>query len=246
MANGRQRVLGTFVGLITVAACGSTHPGAATGGPSGGRNDSAEAGNTASNDGGGRGGAATAGSANSPMGTGGFTLLGAGADMQRGDDAGASSCELGEVSSAGTNQNLDLFGSIVYFADGIELPAGRYRITYVDGCMKYSAVQAWSLHAYAGAEPDGWWFVGKDQTQKIVVPPGTVGFLVGSGGFSTFEECVTANLALPPSEFEFSGGKIGAWLQDAPYTDNLAGEGNRNPKWKLTLLGDCDQVDWPK
>ncbi|HEY0464000.1 MAG TPA: hypothetical protein VGC79_07320, partial [Polyangiaceae bacterium] len=115
-----------------------------------------------------------------------------------------------------------------------------------DGCMKYSAAQDWALHAYAGAEPDGWWFVGDDQTHKVVVPPGTVGFLLSNGGFSTFAECVAANLALAPIEFDFDGGKLGAWLQDSPYSDNMAGEGDRNPKWKLTLLGDCDLVAWPK
>jgi hypothetical protein len=170
-------------------------------------------------------------------------LNGIGGDSENVAGAGgASSCELGEVSSTGTNQNLDLFGSIVYFADGVELPSGRYRIRYVDGCMKYSSAQDWSVHAYAGAEPDGWWFVGNDQSQKIVVPPGSVGFLVGSGGFATFEECVAANLALPPSEFDFAGGKLGVWLQDSPYSDNLAGVDDRNPKWKLTLLGDCSRV----
>ena len=63
-----------------------------------------------------------------------------------------------------------------------------------------------------------------------MVPPGSVGFLVSNGGFATFEECVAANRALPPSEFEFSGGKLGVWLQDSPYSDNLAGLDERTPK----------------
>jgi hypothetical protein len=179
-------------------------------------------------------------------GGGGLDWTNLGDGSENAGAAGASSCELGEVSSLGTNQNLDLFGNIVYFADGIELPAARYRITYLDGCMKYSAAQDWSLHAYAGAEPDGWWFVGDDQTHKVVVPPGTVGFLLSNGGFSTFDQCVAANLALAPIEFDFAGGKLGAWLQDSPYSDNMAGEGDRNPKWKLTLLGDCDLIEWPR
>ena len=29
------------------------------------------------------------------------------------------------------------------------LPAGRYRVEYVDGCLKYSGSQGWSLNAYA-------------------------------------------------------------------------------------------------
>jgi hypothetical protein len=156
-----------------------------------------------------------------------------------GGEAGAASCELGEVSSAGTNQNLNLFGTVVYFADGDALPAGRYRITFVDGCMKYSSAQDWTIHAYASAEPDGWWFVGDTTAQKIVVPPGTVGYAVANGAYATFDACVSANLALPPKEFDFAGGKLGVWLQDDNYGDNLAGVDDRNPKWKLTLLGAC-------
>jgi hypothetical protein len=33
--------------------------------------------------------------------------------------------------------------------------------------------------------------------------------------------------------------EIGVWLQDSPYTDNLAGQDGRNPNWKLSLLGEC-------
>ena len=230
---------------IVVCACSSDHPRGVGGGAAAGR-ESIAAGGSATVEGGNGGIGGAAGTPSAAVGGGGLSFFDPGDLQDSAGAAGASSCELGDVSSLGTNQNLDLFGSVVYFADGIELPAGRYRITYVDGCMKYSAAQGWSLHAYAGADPDGWWFVGDDQTQKVIVPPGTVGFLVGSGGFSTFDECVAANLALPPLEFDFAGGKLGAWLQDSPYSDNLAGEGDRNPKWKLTLLGDCELVHWPK
>lgn len=244
MTCGRHWALGVWLGAVAVCACSTEHhPSRASDDATGGHESSAAAGNATSNSGS-AGKAGSDGMTGSSLGAGGIQFL----DLPEGSagEAGASSCELGEVSSTGTNQSLDLFGSIVYFADGIELPAGHYRITYVDGCMKYSAAQDWAVHAYAGADPDGWWFVGNDQTQKVIVPPGTVGFLVSNGGFSTFDLCVAANLALPPVEFDFAGGKLGAWLQDAPYTDNVAGEGDRNPKWKLTLLGDCELVHWPK
>jgi hypothetical protein len=52
-------------------------------------------------------------------------------------------------------------------------------------------------------------------------------------------DCVAANLALEPVELEFAGGRLGVWLQDSPYSDNLAGVDGRNPSWSLTLLGDC-------
>jgi hypothetical protein len=150
-----------------------------------------------------------------------------------------NTCDLGEVASSGTQANLDLFGTVIYFGDGATLPAGRYRATYVDGCMKYGGGQDWTIHAYASAEPFGWWFVGETTADKIVAPPGTVGYATSNGAFATFDECVAANLALAPLEFDFTGGKIGVWLQDSPYSDNLAGADGRNPKWQLTLLAPC-------
>lgn len=153
--------------------------------------------------------------------------------------SGDGTCDLGEVASSGTQQNLDLFGTVVYFGEGATLPAGRYRATYVDGCMKYASSQDWTIHAYAGGEPFGWWFVGETSGTKIVPPPGTVGYSAANGAFANFEDCVAANLALPPLEFDFAGGQIGVWLQDSPYTDNLAGQDGRNPKWQLSLLGEC-------
>lgn len=156
-----------------------------------------------------------------------------------GGAGGAGTCELGEAASAATNQALDLFGTVVYFDDGAELPAGRYRVTYVDGCMKYASSQDWTIHAYANGATAAWWLVGADSSQRIVVPPGTVGWNSGNGAHTTFEACVAANAALGSAEFDFAGGKLGVWLLDSNYGDNVTGEGGRNPKWKLTLLGDC-------
>jgi hypothetical protein len=179
------------------------------------------------------------GSAGSPSGgASGGAGAGAGAGGMGGD---GSSCDLGEVASTGTQDNLDLFGTVIYFADGAALPAGRYRATYVDGCMKYGGGQDWTIHAYAAAEPFGWWFVGETTADKIVAPPGTVGYAASNGAFATFAECVAANLALSPLEFDFAGGKLGVWLQDSPYSDNMAGEDARNPKWQLTLLAPCEE-----
>lgn len=183
-----------------------------------------------SGDTGGAGGAADVAGAGGTAGVAGDPAAGAGGD---------GTCYVGEVASNGTQQNLDLFGTVVYFAEGATLPAGRYRATFVDGCMKYASSQDWTIHAYAGAEPDGWWFVGETTADKIVPPPGTVGYSSANGAFTSFDDCVTANLALPPLEFDFEGGKLGVWLQDSPYSDNLAGQDGRNPKWKLTLLGEC-------
>ena len=152
--------------------------------------------------------------------------------------AGAPGCDLGSAVSAGTNQSLDLFGNIVYFANGATLPAGHYRLTYVDGCMKYSSGQDWTINAYADGH-DGWWLVGNTTTDKVALLPGTVGYVVSNGAFATFEACVAANLLVAPLELDFAGGKLGVWLQDSPYSDNLAGQDNRNPKWHLTGTATC-------
>jgi hypothetical protein len=142
----------------------------------------------------------------------------------------AAPCDFGTVVS-------DVFGSVVQFNFGNPVPPGRYRITYVDGCMKYSSSQGWTVNAYAAGDPSGtdrYWLVGPGMTE-LVVPPGTVGFLIGSGGFADFDACVTANLSLPPIDFDFTGGVIGVWLDDDPYSDNVAGLNGRSPTWRLTL-----------
>lgn len=130
----------------------------------------------------------------------------------------------------------DVFGQSVSFAGGAALAPGRYRVTYVDGCMKYSSAQDWSVNAYAlddAAGSDHWWFVNDGQQVASVIPPGTVGFVVGQGGYATFDECVQANLAVPPVELTLPGGPLAVWLADSPYTDNAAGPDGRAPSWSL-------------
>jgi len=153
-------------------------------------------------------------------------------------DAGGR-CDFGSVVG-------DVYGRVTYFGHGAFLPRGRYRVAYVDGCMKYSASQDWALHAYpqgSSTGSDNWWLV--SGAGKIVMPSGTVGFIVGSGGFETFDDCVHANLALAAIEFDFAGGPIGLWLQDSPYGDNLPGLEGRSPTWRLTALRACDRVTPP-
>jgi len=159
-----------------------------------------------------------------------------------GEDAGAddaeAGCSFGTAASLATPGSLDLFGQVSYFADGGALPQGRYRVSYVDGCMKYSGSQGWTIHAYANGSI-AWWLVGASTSQKYLMPPGTVGWNPADGAFTAFADCVAANLALAPTDFDFDGGVLGVWLQDSPYSDNLAGESGRNPTWNLTGLGPC-------
>lgn len=155
-------------------------------------------------------------------------------------DAGATDagCTFGTATSLAAPGHLDLFGQVSYFADGGALPRGRYGVAYVDGCMKYAGSQGWTIHAYADGSI-AWWLVGASTSEKVVMPPGTVGYAAGAGAFSEFAACVSANLALAPVEFDFDGGVLGVWLQDSPYQDNVSGEDGRNPVWSLSRLGGC-------
>ncbi|MBI5546747.1 MAG: hypothetical protein HY901_22925 [Deltaproteobacteria bacterium] len=154
-------------------------------------------------------------------------------------DAGPPTCDLGTAASFATDQALNLFGQVVYFNGGNALPAGPYRITYLDGCMKYGNGQGWTIHAYSNGSI-AWWLVGASTTDMVLMPPGTVGWSPTGGAFNDFDDCVAANLALPPLEFDFAGGPLGVWLRDSPYTDNQSGVDGRNPKWQLTQLSACD------
>lgn len=172
--------------------------------------------------------------ADSPVGTfdGGVFV---GSDAGASDaGAGTALCDLGAAGSFATADDLNLFGQIVYYEDGGALPPGRYRATYVDGCMKYDFVFGWQVQATAPApNAGGFWFVGDTSDDRIAMAPGQLSM------YGAFDDCVTANLATPPQEFDFDGGKMGVWLSDNPYSDNLAGTDGRNPKWQLTYLAKC-------
>jgi hypothetical protein len=132
----------------------------------------------------------------------------------------------------------NVFGKVTYFAGGEALPAGRYQLAYVDGCMKYTnnGTQGWTVNAYTQTSgTDEWYIVGASGLPAgYPEPPGTVGYLVGEGAYATFDECVAASLAYPPVTFDFPGGPIGVWLSDIPYSDNVPGVGGRIPTWRLS------------
>jgi hypothetical protein len=154
-----------------------------------------------------------------------------------GTDAGMT-CSFGQASSQATANDLSLFGTPAYFNGGQPIPAGTYRITYLDGCMKYGSGQGWTVNAYANGS-DAWWLVGATTTDKILVLPGTVGYAPGSGAFDMFADCVAASQLSAPVTFNHPGGVLGVWLQDSPYSDNTAGEDDRNPSWRLDGVGIC-------
>jgi hypothetical protein len=157
-------------------------------------------------------------------------------------DAGPG-CTFGQAASQATATDLNLFGTPEYFNNGQPIPAGSYRLTYVDGCMMYGPGQGWTVNAYANGS-DGWWLVGATTSDKILVLPGTIGYAPDAGAFSDFASCVAASLLSPPVTFTHTGGVLGIWLQDNPYTDNTAGENDRNPSWRLDGL-DCTDAGAP-
>jgi hypothetical protein len=220
---------------------GSGGGGAITG--AGGTNGSGGTSGTGGTNG--TGGTSGAGGTNGTGGTSGAGGQDAGADADAAPDVitdaapDSSTCTIGEASSEATANDLSLFGTPVYFNGGNPLPAGTYRMTYVDGCMKYGGGQGWTVNAYGETGCCKWWLIGESTADRKLVPPGTIGYAAGSGAFASFADCENESRATAPLEFVHSGGRLGIWLQDSPYTDNLAGEDGRNPRWRLVRLGEC-------
>lgn len=152
-------------------------------------------------------------------------------------DAAPASCAIGTAQNSATSGTLNLFGEVVYFNDGAALPTGTYEAAYLGGCMKYASSQGWAVHAYP--EPSlGWYVVGETNATRLAHLPGAVGY----DKYPVFDDCVAAGLLVPPVQFQHAGGKIGVWLYDSAYSDNVAGPNGMNPKWKLTQLGvNCDK-----
>jgi hypothetical protein len=147
-----------------------------------------------------------------------------------------SFCELGEASSAATEERLSTLGYVVYFAYGTSLPRGRYRARYVGGCMKMSGLLEWTVQT---ADPEkGWWLVSVETSQRIIRLPG-VSYSASGKGYRLFADCVAASVALPPVEFDFAGGPLGIFLHDSFYLDNVTGPDGANPAWALTFVGPC-------
>jgi len=252
-----------LAGTLVGGGCGGSGDAGGGGVDAGAGADAGGAGADAGGAGVDAGGAGTdAGGAGTDAGGGGMDAGGGGMDASAGMDAGAgvsdagaladapapydagrdAGCKIGEATSTATSTMLDLFGTPEYFNGGAPLPAGRYRITYLDGCMKYSAPQGWTVNAYASGM-SCWYVIGATTADRIVVPPGTVGYIAGSGAYTNFDDCVTASLAVPPVEFAITTAQpLGIWLLDSPYSDNLAGVDGRNPRWGLESI-DCETAD---
>jgi hypothetical protein len=148
-------------------------------------------------------------------------------------------CLIGEVSSVATANDLSLFGTPVYFNDGNPLPAGTYVVRYIDGCMKFNGGLDWTVNDSKESGCCHWWLIGDDLSDKKFELPGMTGYLSNGRVFATFDDCVRAGKRKATRVFDFAGGKLGIWLQDTPYNDNMVGPDGRNPKWRLVRLSDC-------
>jgi hypothetical protein len=147
--------------------------------------------------------------------------------------------------TVGTLTSLVNSSDIMFFNGGDPLPAGKYEVEYVDGCMKYftGGNSGWTVNAYPTPDPFGYgYYIGATSGDKLQQLPGTSGFRVGdpsqvsnTGAFDTIIDCVNANQALALIMFNLTtGGPLGIWLDDTNYGDNV--EGTPNPTWKLTSL----------
>ena len=257
---GLLRVLGMGVVAVALAsACGGSEEGSSGGGGTGGgtaasggtgAGSSGTGGTSATGGTGGTGGTSGSGGTGGASGSSGASgASGSDAGLDASTDSGdaasdasgdaSTNCTIGTATSSASAGNLNLFGTPVYFDNGADIPAGTYMVSYEDGCFKYGSGQGWTVNAYPKGGCCHWWIIGNTTNDRLEAAPGTIGFAVGSGAFAAFQDCVNASKLSAPVTIQHTGGKLGIWLQDSPYTDNTPGENGNNPKWKLTRVGAC-------
>lgn len=157
------------------------------------------------------------------------------------DDAGADTgtdaaryCDLGLARGDSTGGTVTLFDK-----EGNPLPAGRYRLTYANGCMIYGGGQPYTVHAYEpsvdAATYATWMLVIEDGGFQPVKLPGN--WLFGADAAAApadYTACVAANKMLAPVEFEYdAGARLGVQINDNPLGDNVPGPDGGDPTWRL-------------
>lgn len=155
-----------------------------------------------------------------------------------------SPCDLGGGVQLPDDVTVDVLGSLRFFAKGAVLPAGRYRLSYVDGCNTYGVGGGWTIHALDGAGDLASCNVVDENGGHVARAPGTTGILAGeNAAFETYEACVAANCRVPPVDFDFAGGKLAAHRDGVLIgsVDDSGGEdvGGRSPTFRLTSLDHC-------
>lgn len=169
----------------------------------------------------------------------------------------ADACVLQDGTRLPEDLTGDPGGSVRWFANGAPLPAGRYRIEYIDGCVRYlssvfpdqSDLCGYTIHATTSDDAMGlgaFWLIAADLT-LVTMPPGTSGVLIGSGSsdlygaYATYEQCVEANCGMAAREFQFSGGVLALSNSAIPPPESVAEflPGQRAPTFRLSYLDAC-------
>ncbi len=127
----------------------------------------------------------------------------------------------------------------VYFNDGDDVPPGTYTISYVSGCNKYAPDQGWTVNATDETGCCSWYLIGATPADKKLVMPGNVGLTAGMGAHVEFAACEAASRTAPARTYTHPGGPLGVFLQDAGYEDNVPGEDDENPVWRISGTLTC-------
>lgn len=117
-----------------------------------------------------------------------------------------------------------------YFNSGASWPAGIYRITYVEGALKYNSAFGWGLNDSAAHR---FTILYDDGASEVVGPS------LDYQKFATQADLETHNSG-QFVEFTHIGGKIGVYLEDFPYTDNVAGA--PTPVFRLSKVCEPEPV----
>jgi hypothetical protein len=126
-----------------------------------------------------------------------------GGEPEAGGSGDGGLCDNG----AGVTLPVDLTPDIddnaeTYFAGGASLPAGRYRVSYVNGCIRYDpTIYFWAVNGSFNFE---YWIAGATTADGIQVAPGVVSL----GGDTSFDDCVATSQGLF-ADITFAGGKLG-------------------------------------
>lgn len=170
---------------------------------------------------------------------------------------GGSTCAPDAATVSGLPETLaiDTTGSVQYFAGGAALPAGRYRVTYVDGCMQYggdiAGVEQWGWTIDTGSVAGNPALSGSPYSGECVLVGAASGDVVAAlpgttnppPGIASYADCVSANKAMDaPLDFDFAGGKLGLFVEDLLAGDDVGGQsmGGVSPTWRLTALAACE------
>jgi hypothetical protein len=119
-----------------------------------------------------------------------------------------------------------LSGAVSYF--NTNAPAGNYKVSYVNGALKYSPTQGWALNVRNPPNNEGYviYYTGPEGTQLPLNFPGT-----NDNTFPSQAAVEAANAGVSIT-FQHYGGAIGIYLFDSIYGDNVAG--SPTPTFQLT------------